>query len=97
MVSNALCQILAAGIQQTNQLPSQALPLQPQVQGQLPGRPCSPSQRDSISSVDSAQGDDYPEDIEFSEDEGLLLDSPANYKSVFSQRRLDYTRTLTNW
>lgn len=76
MLSTALSSLLV-GIQQTTQLPSTAVPVQPLSQGQLPAGSHSPSHKESTSLDDSDQGEDCPEDIEFSEDEGLLPDTPA--------------------
>lgn len=49
---------------------------------QVTSRPRSPQHRDSASSAGSDHGEDCSDDIEFSEDEGLMPDSPA-YTGLF--------------
>lgn len=78
MLSSALSSILAAGLQQAVQIPLQTLAGQQVTQEQLlsiPNR--SPSCRESASPVDSDHGEECPEDIEFSKDEGLLPNTSA--------------------
>lgn len=78
MLSSALSSILVAGLQQAAQLPLQALAGQQVAQEQLTSRPNrSPTRRDPASPTDSDHGEECPEDIEFSEEESLMPDTPS--------------------
>lgn len=78
MLSDALAKILAAGLQQ-GALPPQPPPI---AQTALPDRPlataaASSSQPAHASSEGSDEEDHYPEDVEFSEDEGQPPEKPV--------------------
>lgn len=77
LLSTALSSLLAAGIQQATHPPLQSLPIQHLAQANPSTGAHSPPCKESASSIDSKHGEDCPEDIEFSEDEGLLPDAPA--------------------
>lgn len=96
MLLEALSKIMVAGMQQGAQGPCQAVHPQPQLPGCLASRPDSHSHRDSVSTGDSVQGEDDPEDMEFSEDEGLLPDKlafnglfrPSLFKSLLHKAKV---------
>lgn len=78
MLSSVLSSILAAELQQAAQIPLQALAGQQAAQEQLQPRPVrSPAHREISSPTDSDHGEECPEDIEFSEDGGLMPDTPS--------------------
>lgn len=93
LLSNALSSIFVVGMQQATQ--SQAPPLPPQPHGPLSARAPSPSRGEATSSTDSEHGENCPEDIKFSEDEGLLPDAltftglfrPSLFKSLLHKAR----------
>lgn len=76
MLSDALAKILAAGIQQSVN-PGLAGNLQTSVQGRLPDRPTTSTHHEYVSSEESDNGEEYPEEMEFSEDKGLLPEQLA--------------------
>lgn len=70
VLSDALAKILAAGFQQGGTSgPVASLPTL--VQGRLPDRPTTSTHQGYVSSEESDNGEEYPEEMEFSEDEGL--------------------------
>lgn len=76
MLSMALSNILVAGLQDASQVPHSGL-AQSVVLSQPTHRSRSPHQRETDSSGGSDQAEEFPEDLEFSEDEGLVPDAPA--------------------
>lgn len=76
ILSTALSTILASSLHQTTQSQPQ-VPVPEVVPSRTTDRPRSPYRDDSDSSVDSDRGEADPEDLEFSEDEGLVPDAPV--------------------
>lgn len=72
MFSSAFSSWLAVGMHQASQMPLPSLPPPSLLQGPDQRRSCSPARAYSDSSEEIIQGEEAPEDIEFSEDECLL-------------------------
>lgn len=76
MLSEVLAEILAASLQQS--VASAPEPSRkPPGHDRLFDRPTTSTHLEGVSSGDSESGEDYPEEMEFSEDEGLLPEQPA--------------------
>lgn len=76
ILSDALARILAAGLQQPV-IPDPSADPQLSGWGRLTYKPSTSTHRDYASSEESDSGEDCPEDMKLSEDEGLLPDQPA--------------------
>lgn len=76
MLSDALAKILAAGLQQCVN-PGPSTSVQPTMHGRLPDKPTTLAHREYVSSEDSEAGEEYPDEMEFSEDEDLLPEQPV--------------------
>lgn len=74
---SSLSSLLAAGLPQSGQPPLRAPSASTSARGRHSTRPRSPVREEAGSSANSDQGEDFPEDLEFSEDEGLAPDAPA--------------------
>ncbi|XP_034296175.1 lamina-associated polypeptide 2, isoforms alpha/zeta-like [Pantherophis guttatus] len=97
-LSNALSSILAAGLHQS--VLQQPTPVQHCTSHpSAPGRSKSPSRLAHISSEDSEQEEELPEELEFSEDEGLAPDTPAFsglFRPSLFKSLLHKARQITN-